>query len=362
MKLSLSRRPRGMALIIVMIALISLSILAGLFAYSMKVEARLAMNSNNDAEMEWMGRSGAEVAKYVLSLQMAISQEPYDSLNQVWAGGPGGMATSNSPLAAFSMKDIPLGNGKVSVDKIVDLERKANINTAPPQVLEQALVLMGMDAGSYPTIVNSILDWIDADNTTRVDGAESDYYQGEDPPYYAKNGPMDDLSELLLVKGMTPDLYWGPHGANYVPSRVQKSRQNRLGFNADMPVYQVGFVDLFTTLSSGKININTASAVVLQLLPNVDERVANEIIRLRAGPDGVDGTEDDVPFRNPGELINAGLNPGVVQQIQPLCDVRSRTFEVHISAEIGGYTRKYVAVLVRAAPKDIQVVTFHSEE
>jgi general secretion pathway protein K len=362
MKPALSKRSPGIALIIVMIAVISLSILAGLFAYSMKVEGRLAMNSNNDAELEWMGRSGAEVAKYVLGLQMGTATAPYDSLNQTWAGGKGDMSVSNTPLADFSMKHIPLGNGKVSVDKITDLESKANINMADQPMLEQALLLMGVNAGDYPTIVNSILDWIDRDNVTRVQGAEDDYYQSLEPPYSAKNGPIDSLSELLLVRGVTPDLYWGPKSTNAAPDRVLKNPNTRLGFHADTPVYPVGLVDLFTPISSGRININTASAAVLQLIPFVDEHSAAEIIRLRAGQDGVDGTEDDVPFRNPGELVNAGLSPQAVQQAMRLCDVRSRTFEVQITATIGSSTRRFTAIIVRNNPRDLQLVSFHSVE
>ena len=48
-----------------------------------------------------------------------------------------------------------------------------------------------------------MLDWIDPDNNQHVGGAESDYYESLDPPYQAKDGPMDDLSELLLVRGIT---------------------------------------------------------------------------------------------------------------------------------------------------------------
>jgi type II secretory pathway component PulK len=195
-----------------------------------------------------------------------------------------------------------------------------------------------------------------------MEGAESDYYEASPWPYFAKNGPIDDMSELLLVNGVTPDLYWGPNSANYVPTRIRQDSNRRLGFNADVPVYPVGFVDLFTPLSAGRINLNTASAAVLQLLPNVDEHAATEIIRLRSGLDGADGTEDDIPFRNPGEIINAGLNPAVVQQIIPLCDVRSSTFEAQITATIGNYSQKFRAVLVRNNPRDIQVVSFHSVE
>ena len=35
----------------------------GIFAYNMRVETKLAMNSNNETEMEWLGRSGVELAR-----------------------------------------------------------------------------------------------------------------------------------------------------------------------------------------------------------------------------------------------------------------------------------------------------------
>jgi type II secretory pathway component PulK len=58
-------------------------------------------------------------------------------------------------------------------------------------------------------IANSILDWIDADDEARPNGAESDYYSSLTPPYACKNGPLDSIEELLLVKGVTPQLLLG---------------------------------------------------------------------------------------------------------------------------------------------------------
>src|SRR5215472_8822434 len=54
---------RAIALIIVMICIFVLTILAGGFAYSMKVETRLARNANSEVELEWLGRSGVECAR-----------------------------------------------------------------------------------------------------------------------------------------------------------------------------------------------------------------------------------------------------------------------------------------------------------
>ena len=82
-------RQRGIALIVVLGFMFVLAVLVGVFGDSMRVEAILARNADSDSEVEWLCRSGVEISKYILSQQMANTQEPYDSLNQSWAGGPG---------------------------------------------------------------------------------------------------------------------------------------------------------------------------------------------------------------------------------------------------------------------------------
>ena len=192
MKISASSSPHGIALVVVMVAIFVLAILTGGFAYSMKVEMRLAMNANHDGEMLWLGRSGVERARWILAQQLSVPNEPYDSLNQKWAGGPGDLAESNSPLSDVSLDNYQTGDGTISI-KITDLERKFNINSADQPVIQKALILMGASASDTPEVVNSILDWIDPDDNPRMSGAESDYYQSLNPPYYAKNRPIDDL-------------------------------------------------------------------------------------------------------------------------------------------------------------------------
>jgi hypothetical protein len=284
-------------------------------------------------------------------------------LNQRWAGGPGG---TNDVLAGLSL-DFTVGSAHVQV-KITDAERKFNINTALMNgaVLQHALTLMGADAGDISTIIASIQDWIDPDNDVRVNGAESEYYQTLDPPYFAKNGPIDDLSELLLIKGVTPDLYWGPNSTNHPPSQFQGRRPGQTGqfglMNSSMTI-PVGLVDVFTPVSSGHINLNTASTATLQMIPGIDQNMAAEIIRMRAGPDGVDGNEDDTPLRQPGgrDLINIGLSPVVAQQLTTFCDTRSYTFEVQADVSIGMVKRRYFALLRRNSNRDVQILTMRWE-
>ncbi len=344
-----------------LVAVVVLTILAGAFAYSMKVETRLAANSNNDEQMLWLGRSGVELARYVLTLD---GQQPCDCLSQIWAGGPGTGPETNSPLMGLSLDNYPVGLpdpiGTVSL-KIIDLERKININTASAPQLQQVFTTMGVDANDISVLSDSIQDWIDTDDSTRPAGAESDYYQGLNPPYYAKNGPMDDLSELLLVKGVTPAMYFGTGPSDQPDTSFT---HHKLGFNnaasGQEPDYPFGFTNIFTPFSSGKINLNTADLDVLELIPGMDTTSAENILKFRAGPDGVDGTDDDTPFINVSQVTAAGVNPQAAPQIQNFCTTKSTTFEVHVTARIGDQERNFVAIIFRNGP-NTQIVRFYWE-
>jgi type II secretory pathway component PulK len=355
MKTTSRHHSSGMALIMVMIALALFSMMAVELWSFMKVETRLAQRADNEQQLLWLGRSGVELARWVLAQHPP--SEPYDSLNQIWAGGPGGPAETNSALMGIDLGNYPVGDGTVSL-KIVDLERKANINTANTPELQQALTLMGVDADALSVVADSIQDWIDADDAQRIAGAENDYYQGLSPPYHAKNAPMDNLAELLLVKGVTPEMYWGTSATNHAPGTFQHPK---LGFGTapgQEPDYPFGLTNIFTAISSGKINLNTADTNVLQLIPGVDALTAANIVKQRAGPDGVDGTEDDMPFRSVGQVAAAGVNPQAVQQLGNYCNVGSSTFEVHVTAKAGDSTREFTAILHRNTGTDIQILSF----
>ena len=364
MRIAAAKGLRGIAMIIVMIVIVVLGILAGGFAYSMKVETKLAQNSGYDGDLEWMGRSGVELGRYILTEELNVPNEPWDSLNQKWAGGPMG---TNEVLETVSLENNELGPGVFSI-KIIDLERKVNINLINEisiPVLQQALNLVGADPADMSTICDSFLDWMDVDENPHLSGSESaDYIARPNPgyaPYMAKNGPIDDLSELLLIRGITPEIFFGPSGPGL--GLVARPRPSAMPFlNAPQTGAPVGLVDLFTPLSSGMININTASAQVLQLIPGIDSSLAQSIVATRAGLDGVDGTEDDMPFRTPGELMHVpGMPPGAIQQATGTFVTRSLTFEVLVDARVGQYRRQYVGVLRRnPGNRDVQILLFHS--
>ncbi len=356
MKIRLHPNSDGIALIIALIAILVLSTLAAGLALSMKVETRLAYNANSETQLYWLGRSGVEYCRWVLAQEKC----PYDSLNQVWAGGPGSECDSNSEVA----NPVHVGDGTCTW-QIIDLERYANINTANSLEIQQTLTDMGVDANEISVVADSIQDWIGPAGPPRVAGAESDYYQGLDPPYYAKNAPIDDISELLHVRGILDhtEIYWGGCATNHPGPTFQ----HKLGFGNspdENPCYPFGLKDVFTAISNGRININTADANVLAMIPGMNGgTIVENLTKLRDGPDGTPGTEDDTPFQNAvGALQSAGLDPGQAQRAANLVTTRSSTFKVIVTAQIGSAPpRKYTAILFRNSPTDIRIVSFYWE-
>ncbi len=387
MRLQHKQSRGGFALILVMLTIITLTALVASLAISMNTEMRLARNSDYDVEMEWMGRSGIELAEFALANKCA-AQKGIDALDQFWAGGT---APCSNDIPQISLKNVPLGRGHISVT-ITDMERKWDINlVANPQqpqmdVLQKALSEVGVtDAALASTIIDSILDWRNPTDTARFSGAKDEYYTKQNPPYYCKNGQIDDLSELLLIQGMTPEIYWGSNATNHPESAFQQhgggaftSPTSGSFGNKDAPVYPIGLHDLFSAMG-GKLNINTAPLKTLQLIPGMDEASAEAIIRQRAGPDGIDGTDDDAPFQNIGE-INGGMPGGgapanvpgapaagiAAQGLGNYIDVRSYVFEVKVDTEINGYTRAYYGIVSRGmgagpAGQKLQCVKFYWE-
>ena len=153
-----------------------------------------------------------------------------------------------------------LGGGYYRV-RLVDESGKIDLNLAPEVILRNlmnSLNLPGEDKDLLVnTIVDSILDWKDADDFHRLNGAESDYYQSLPHPYKAKNGNFDTVEELILVKGVTPEILYG---------------------NDQKP----GLVDFLTVQAkTNKINLNAASKSVLMALPGMTPEIAEAVAAYR---------------------------------------------------------------------------------
>lgn len=102
-------------------------------------------------------------------------------------GAPGGTTPDASAGAPST------GDTSTSADSLLEDDRARAVLMMLPDMTEQ--------------IADSILDWIDEDETPRASGAEADAYAslGYEPP----NGPIGSLDELLLIPGVTMELLYG---------------------------------------------------------------------------------------------------------------------------------------------------------
>jgi general secretion pathway protein K len=204
-------------------------------------------------------------------------------------------------------RDIPFGGGAFTVSYVSpedeeeihygveDEESKLNLNrVTSPAVLSSLLVrTAGMATDRASDLAASIMDWKDEDDYLSSGGAESRYYQGLNPAYRAKNGDFDSLEELLLVKGMAPEIF-------------EKIRP-------------------YVTLEGGGIiNLNTVSEPVLLSFGLSQEMVA-QISAFRTGPDGKSGTPDDRYFTGvsglAAQMESAGfgtMTPEAAQALEQL--------------------------------------------
>jgi hypothetical protein len=147
---------------------------------------------------------------------------------------------------------------------ILDENGKMNINTATRQQLKNIISDAGIDVTEVDTIVDSIIDWRDTNDLHLLNGAEEDYYQSLDIPYSSKDGPFDIIEELLLIKGVTPEIFYGSIG-----------EEGEDGYT--------GIAQYFSPWGSRRVNINTASREVLDAVLGITK--ADQIMKQReTGP------------------------------------------------------------------------------
>jgi type II secretory pathway component PulK len=96
-----------------------------------------------------------------------------------------------------------------SADFTNSLQSRTAISEQDPSQLSLPQSLLMSLPGMTLQIADSILDWLDEDSDPRPNGSELEYYSVLPTPYAPKNGPIDSVEELLLVRGVTPELLFG---------------------------------------------------------------------------------------------------------------------------------------------------------
>ncbi len=206
----------GVVLIAVLIVTVLLSLSAFQFSELMLQEYAAAESSLKSIQAHALADSGVYQAAAMLAdkdtMAGTLANNPYDaesafSAVQI-AGGSDGKLTGR--FSIFAPVPSDLGGGSQAFRYgVTDETGRLNINALvvmDPQKAHDALMKL---PDMTEEIADAIVDWIDKDDEPRAGGAETSYYQGLSPPYRAKNGPLDSIEELLLVRGVTPALLFG---------------------------------------------------------------------------------------------------------------------------------------------------------
>jgi len=235
---------RGLALLVVLWVMAILMVTVLSFSFSMRTETYATTAFRDDAEKKFFAEAGLQRGLLeLLYRRQNITNTIVLEGNEVWK------------VDGTEYHDV-VGSGSYTVS-IMGEEGKIDINKAPDVLLNTLLLNQGVNKDIADTIVDSLLDWRGPADLTRVHGAGNEYYESLPVPYKVKNAPFDTVEELLLVKGVTPDIFYG---------------------NGD----RKGIMDLLTVYSGGSaINLNYAPIEVLMAIPGISANAADSIIKYR---------------------------------------------------------------------------------
>lgn len=261
---------KGIALLMVLWVLTILMVLVLSFSFMTRTDTYATLSFMEGTERKLLAEAGIERGILELFYRSANKNQTITlEGREVWR------------IDGRSYKD-QMGEGGYSV-RITDESGKIGINAITDgnsDILRNLLKNLGVQEEEANTIVDSILDWKDADDLHHLNGAEDDYYMSLPTPYKAKNANFDTLEELLLVKGMTSEILYGNNEKK-------------------------GIIDLLTVYSRTiKINVNAAPKEVLMAIPGITPEIADSIISFRE--------HDEIKTENAG---NAGIPLGIGQYI-----------------------------------------------
>jgi general secretion pathway protein K len=228
---------RGVALIIVLLMGSIILALTIQLNRDTRSEVYGAANVSDGIRLRYIAESGLQVGEALL----LADKTSFDALTEPWA---------NTEMIALKSEEffdngvfklaIQDEGGKIPVNSLI------SGNVYNPLIRDLLLRLFTgpyfhMEQRKAEELRDAIKDWIDADDEVTGSGAEGAYYAGLARPYAAKNAPIDCIEELLMVKGVTRELFYG---------------------TGESP----GLVQCMTVFGDGRININTAPKPVLRAL------------------------------------------------------------------------------------------------
>ena len=322
------RSQRGMALLVVLLILTVMVVVAANISTRFHMEMFRTSNLVRQEQAKWYAY-GAE-ALVAKTLNQDIKDSPTRiHLGQYWA---------------TSGQTFPVDEGVIR-GEIRDSQACFNVNginssTVPAGeeglpysagVFKQLLINLQVDDSVAEQITDALRDWIDSDDVlVSGQGAEDSWYQSLKVPYLAGNGPMTDISELRLVRGVTPAIY------------------RRL-----LP--QVCALPNATTGPELKINVDTllesqAPLLSALFLGQMSSEEALSVLRDRPK----DGWIDKPTFFGLSAVMSA--NTGLGDKAQNSVEVTSNYFEARLQVQMDDLQVSFITLFKRLGSNKVAVI------
>ena len=193
------RRERGAVLIVVLWVLALAAILTAGLQATVRTELLVADEAGQRLVAEWLARAGVEQA----IAELMTDSAGMDDTKDTWYDSPIVFEDITLEGGTFSVyRGAPPGGEATVLYGVRDESSRLNVNTA---TREQLMLLPDMT----DDVAGAIIDWRDADDNVSPEGVEGGYYQELPFPYRIRNGQLQTIRELLLVKGIDRELLFG---------------------------------------------------------------------------------------------------------------------------------------------------------
>jgi general secretion pathway protein K len=245
------KRREGVALITTLMIVALLVTVVIEFNRIAVAEIDISQNFGDEKKILYTVISGVKAISELLRVEKIFS--PGVTLTGKWAQSHTYFVAASSMMEEESLEgEITDENGKINVNRLCG--EKGEFNDAQKALWERLLKQsrFELSAEQVDTIIHSVKDWIDGDDKmTGIYGAEEAFY--ETRGYPCKNRPLDYVEELLLIKGITEEIFYG-----------SKEKE--------------GLRPYFTVYGDPQININTAPLpVMMALSENMTESIAADL-------------------------------------------------------------------------------------
>ena len=241
-------RPRGAALLLVLWAIAVVSFVVVWLAGLVDIELQSGASDAAGFKARNIALSGV-----ALGLHPQVKREDTDLLEQEFEDG--------SRLQVRIRGE----GGRLNIHLL--LARQDRVT------LKNLFALWGVSNDDADVLIDRLTDYVDNDIGRQLNGAEEAEYLAAGIPDAPANRPFRSVDEMGRVLGM--ELLDEAHPA---------------------------WRDAFTIFGDGKVDVNEASADVLRAAAGLTAEMADGILRQRAGPDGVEPSEDDFRFEDIKQL------------------------------------------------------------